>query len=369
MSAQTPFFTLVIVLLLALICATPAEAQSHRTLFIGKIGTRRAQLRYEQLHGHRDSYDGWLAFEGDTVWYQLTNMPNLEGMLMMRAVAHVGEGLDLRAIVGGQLEGHMQLGLGRFEGFWYGIGGDTARVRMELAVHNYPIRIAPIKGLVSEWELPIFLPGETLGLGAISDLLNGELHNWMDKSLAMQIDSFHVTQAMERREYEAGRWPAGATAPTTNRHFKVRGSARWCSRELVSVMLDCSDTYANVRTFESWTYQITGDTIRRLAFADLFRKGADVRRMLYQWKKRTARHPADSVFAALLDPSASDSAYQNIVRSFIISPAGISFSLPDLFDGFGVLGPYNGFEVPYRELKSIIDPEGPLGRIVAKIGY
>jgi hypothetical protein len=272
----------------------------------------------------------------------------------------------VQPIRAGRLEGYISLGLGNFRGIWYGVEGDTAEVRLEEVVQSYSTRIAPFEGLTTEWALPIFLRGENFGLGVKADRLNSAMHNWMDMMLARQIDSFHVAQINERRMFEkelAARNLSGGSAPPTNRNFILRARVCWCSRELVSVMLDYYDTYTGVREFEGWTYQISGDTIRRFRFSDLFRKGVDIRRTLHEWGKRTSMAPIDTAFTALVDPAADNASYERIVRSFVISPGGITFFLPDPFSPFGALGPLYSIEIPWRELKGVIDPDGLLGQL------
>jgi hypothetical protein len=73
--------------------------------------------------------------------------------------------------------------------------------------------------------------------------------------------------------------------------------------------------------------------------------------------------PIDTAFTALVDPAADNANYERIVRSFVISPGGITFFLPDPFSPFGALGPLYSIEIPWRELKGVIDPDGVVGQL------
>lgn len=347
--------TLCWLLLLTLAAVTPLTATGHNMMFVGTIGKRPVQLQYFEGHGYNPSREGWLTFLDDSIICHLSIQTGHMNSLYMEARLHNFPWRNSPVIRMGVLEGSMDMGIGKFSGTWYGAKNDTADCQMIAATVDYTVTIEHERNLMIEWVLPIFLPAFSYQ----SPKLNQAIQQWIQEESSRQKDSLQLMRATQLRDYEE-RWGKvlGGSPPDPFRSMRISSRVCWCSKELVSVLMQKS-SQGILSSFEGWNYRITKDSVQRIYFSDLFTDTAAVRQRIIEWGKQN-----DSLFAAQIRNAVDRDEYKHITNTFVISPNGIWLYFVYRINGQWPLPALHQVEIPYQELKGLIREDRVLHEVV-----
>jgi hypothetical protein len=332
---------IIIVLLVALAGAVRAQdLPSIRGVYAGTIGSNRVVMTLGGDEGYSDSYAGEYCYESRGIDIYLEDTVGRDGTFTFD---ELDENLRRVAVFSGQVTPSLD----RLQGSWTPTKGGKA-----LAFDVRRIATFDSLGLVANDDTLTFVyPRFDAGFSPVYRALNDSIAQCFIDRLKLDTSRDWLSVAQDTSSGGVNDASASGTAELNwkedTRCFVVHVADSLVSIQVIRRTWD-EMRGRNVFAIEAISYDLRGDTVRRVRAGGIFRRGVDYARFIETYVNRELDQTE-------CKPLLSD--YD--LDQFVIT-------------GRGLLYPLWQYEpscrgqvlIPYERLRKMIDPNGPLARFL-----